>query len=206
MLALLGLILPVAGAPAQTPGVFDFYLLSLSWSPSHCEAVGPANDPQQCQQRSLGFVVHGLWPEYESGYPDTCPSREPQPTSAEISAMLDVIPTSALIRHEWRTHGTCSGLAVRAYFDLVRAARVRVNVPPSLPVSRSGVIAPAAVEAAFVAANPGLSTRGMAVTCDEDRLAEVRICLTKSLAFRDCPAIDRSGCRASQVRVPQTSR
>src|SRR4029077_16012103 len=58
------------------PGKFDFYVLALSWSPSFCEASRerPANrtPDQQCGARPYSFVVHGLWPQYERGFPSNC--------------------------------------------------------------------------------------------------------------------------------------
>ena len=56
------------------PGQFDFYVLSLSWSPSFCEAAGERGTPpqQQCGARPYSFVVHGLWPQYERGFPEFC--------------------------------------------------------------------------------------------------------------------------------------
>ena len=58
----------------NAPGEFDFYVLSLSWSPSFCEAAsergrsGRSQDVQ-CGGRPFSFVVHGLWPQYERGFP-----------------------------------------------------------------------------------------------------------------------------------------
>ena len=59
----------------NAPGDFDFYVLSLSWSPSFCEAArerGNTGRSQQvqCGGRPFSFVVHGLWPQYERGFPD----------------------------------------------------------------------------------------------------------------------------------------
>src|SRR5690349_19239687 len=55
------------------PGNFDFYLLSLSWSPSFCETAGDRKSAQQqCGERPYSFVVHGLWPQYERGFPEFC--------------------------------------------------------------------------------------------------------------------------------------
>src|SRR5438874_4074521 len=60
----------------NTPGEFDFYVLSLSWSPSFCEQASErGNDRRsgaQCGGRPFSFVVHGLWPQYERGFPEYC--------------------------------------------------------------------------------------------------------------------------------------
>src|ERR1044071_584072 len=57
------------------PGKFDFYVLALSWSPSFCEASrerNPNRNDPQCGARPYAFVVHGLWPQYERGFPSNC--------------------------------------------------------------------------------------------------------------------------------------
>jgi ribonuclease T2 len=196
-------LLGLASAGAQTPGKFDFYVLSLSWSPSYCEAEGARADRVQCGMRRAGFVVHGLWPQYERGFPQSCQTREAQPTFTEVNRMLDIFPSSALARHEWRQHGTCSGMSARNYFDLVRGAAGRVAVPRDIPARRDGGVAPAAVERAFMAANPGMPATGVAVVCDGALVSEVRICLTRELGFRPCPEVDARACRRPQARMPR---
>src|SRR6516165_2487386 len=56
----------------NTPGEFDYYVLSLSWSPSFCEEAEERgrNSQAQCGGRPFSFVVHGLWPQYEHGFPE----------------------------------------------------------------------------------------------------------------------------------------
>jgi ribonuclease T2 len=107
-------------------GQFDFYVLSLSWSPSFCAAAaerGSARGPTlQCGARPYSFVVHGLWPQYEKGFPEHCQVPAPRLYRGIVSSMLDLMPAPHLIYNEWDKHGTCSGLAPRAYFDTVRKA------------------------------------------------------------------------------------
>ena len=118
--------------------------------------------------------------------------------------MLDLMPARRLIYNEWDKHGTCSGLAPRTYFDTVRKARAVVKIPPEYTELQEtlGSVTPNGVEDAFVKANPGLSTGGMAVECDKKRLTEVRICLSKELQFRDCPEIARRTCPREQLVMP----
>jgi ribonuclease T2 len=75
---LFGVLDPSSAQERQNePGKFDFYMLALSWSPSFCadsaERVpagsGQRADPQ-CGARPHSFVVHGLWPQYETGFPE----------------------------------------------------------------------------------------------------------------------------------------
>jgi ribonuclease T2 len=180
-------------APAQDrrqnePGQFDFYVLALSWSPSFCEVSGERGTPpqQQCGARPYSFVVHGLWPQYENGFPEFC--QQPAPR---------------LIFREWDRHGTCSGLSPNAYFETVRKARAVVKIPEAyIALNAPLTVTPDEVEEAFVKANPGLPRDGIAVTCDSRRLGEVRICLGKDLRFRACPEIDARACRREQIVMP----
>jgi len=198
-------------ARQNKPGEFDFYVLSLSWSPSFCEAGAErtssrAPDPQ-CGDRPYAFVVHGLWPQYERGFPEYCQVPAPRLDRNIIASMLDLMPAPRLIYNEWDRHGTCSGLAARAYFDLVRKARAVVKIPEDyLDLKAALTVTPDAVEDAFQAANPGLSRNAIAVGCDNRRLREVRICMTKDLRFRDCDEVDRRACRREQLVMPPVRR
>ena len=197
----------LAGAPvrAETAGDFDFYVLSLSWSPSFCESREGSRENLQCgSARPFAFIVHGLWPQYERGYPEFCSTREPREVPRrEIDRVLDIMPSRSLVRHEWEKHGTCSGLRQRSYFNLTRQARERIKIPSEFTrLDDYKVTSPRAVEAAFIAANPGLRPDGIAVTCGDRRLDEVRICLTRDLAFRSCREVDRNACRAAEVVMP----
>src|SRR5262245_31925716 len=189
----------------NTPGKFDYYVLSLSWSPSFCEAASERGreSRDQCGARPFSFVVHGLWPQYEKGFPEYCQREAPFLDNSLINSMLDLMPARGLIIHEWKKHGTCAGLAPRAYFETVRKARATVKIPPEyLDVKSFLTVTPDEVEEAFVKANPGLSRDGIAVTCDTRRLSEVRVCMGKDFQFRDCPEIDRRACRRDKLVMP----
>jgi ribonuclease T2 len=188
-------------------GEFDFYVLSLSWSPSFCEEASErgsgGRSRVQCGGRPFSFVVHGLWPQYERGFPDYCLRPSPRLDRNIVSSMLDLMPAPGLIFSEWDKHGTCSGLGARVYFDTIRKARSAVKIPPEyLELSAPKTVAPAEIEEAFIKVNPGLSTSAIAVTCDRTRLSEVRICMSKDLQFRACEEIDRRACRREQVVMP----
>jgi ribonuclease T2 len=191
----------------NAPGEFDFYVLSLSWSPSFCAAAeerGNAGRSQaQCGERPFSFVVHGLGPQYERGFPEYC-ERSPEWVDRNtVSAMLDLMPAQALIVNEWKKHGTCSGLRPRAYFETIRKARAAVKIPDELlQLSKPKVIAPEELEADFIKANPGLSANAISVTCDSRRLSEVRICMGKDLQFRDCAENERRSCNRKEVLMP----
>jgi ribonuclease T2 len=211
--ALLLAVSVVAGAAQDRrqnePGQFDFYVLSLSWSPSFCDAVtersaeSAARQPE-CGDKPFAFIVHGLWPQYERGFPEFCQNPAPRLDRNIVSSMLDLMPSPRLIFREWDRHGVCSGLPSRAYFETVRKARAIVKIPTDfLDLSQPKSVSPSEVEDAFVAANPGLSRDGIAIGCDAKRLNEVRICLTKDLKFRDCAEVDQRACRRDQVLMPR---
>ncbi len=209
-------IVVMAAAPQQAPaqdtrqneaGQFDFYVLSLSWSPSFCAAAaereGGRAPASQCGARPYSFVVHGLWPQYDRGFPEYCQVPAPRLERGIVSSMLDLMPAPHLVFNEWDKHGTCSGLAPRTYFETVRKARAVVKIPPDyISPQQQLSVTPAAVEEAFSMANQGLSASGMAIVCDKKRLTEIRICLSKELQFRDCPEIARRSCRRDQVQMP----
>jgi len=188
-------------------GQFDFYVLSLSWSPSFCAAAAERGSARgstlQCGARPYSFVVHGLWPQYDKGFPEYCQVPAPRLYRGIVSSMLDLMPAPRLIYNEWDKHGTCSGLAPRAYFDTVRKARAMVKIPPEYTdLQESLNVTPAAVEAAFIKANPNLSTEAMAIECDKKRLTGVRICLSKELQFRSCAQIARRSCQREPLIMP----
>jgi ribonuclease T2 len=189
------------------PGQFDFYVLSLSWSPSFCEAASERKDErtarEQCGERPYSFVVHGMWPQYEQGFPEHCQRQPPFVDNSLINSMLDLMPARGLVIYQWKKHGTCAGVTPRAYFESVRRARAAVKIPPQyLELKAPLMVTPDEVEEAFVAANPGLSRAAVAVTCDTRRLQEVRVCMNKDLGFRDCGEVDRRACRREKMVMP----
>src|SRR6267142_1984418 len=211
LISLALVVVSAAVASAQdrrqnAPGEFDFYVLALSWSPSFCEAAAERGNSGRSQvqcERPYSFVVHGLWPQYERGFPEYCQRPSPRLDRNIMTSMLDLMPAPGLIFNEWDKHGTCSGLGARAYFETIRKARSAVKIPPEyLELSAPKTVAPAEIEEAFIKVNPGLSASAIAVTCDKTRLSEVRICLSKDLQFRACEEIDRRACRRDQVLMP----
>jgi ribonuclease T2 len=190
----------------NAPGEFDFYVLALSWSPSFCEAAAERGNSGRSQtqcERPYSFVVHGLWPQYERGFPEYCQRPSPRLDRNIMTSMLDLMPAPGLIFNEWDKHGTCSGLGARAYFESIRKARAAVKIPEEfLQLSEQKTIAPGDLEAAFVKINPGLSSSAISVTCSSRCLSEVRICLSKDMQFRACEEIERRACRRDEVVMP----
>src|SRR3569833_964069 len=150
------------------PGKFDYYVLSLSWSPSYCEAAAeraPNRAPdQQCAARPFAFVVHGLWPQYERGFPSYCQVPAPRLDRGLVGGVLDLMPSPRLVFHEWDRHGTCSGQTAHAYFEAMRKARAVVKIPDDyLALAQTRTVSAAEVTAAFIKASPSLSREDVAV-------------------------------------------
>lgn len=205
--ALLAAIPAEAGKAQDIPqgSGFDFYVLALSWSPSYCLQEGPDANRQQCaSERDYRFVVHGLWPQFENGYPEYCSSREPERVPSSLAeSLLDIVPSVGLVGHIWRKHGTCSGLGQKDFLRVLRAAREQIIIPERFrTMQRRRRIDALGIEDAFVAANEGMTRAGIAAVCSRGRLREVRICLTDDLAFRSCRKVDLAGCRATSLNVP----
>lgn len=195
MAALVMTALPSFGGDG--PGDFDYYVLSLGWSPTWCALTGDARGDDQCDTRhDYSFTLHGLWPQNEVGWPSDCRSSARDPSRRETSAMADIMGSGGLAWHEWKKHGRCSGLSSGDYFALSRRAYESVTIPPVLAGLDRDVKLPArVVEDAFIEANPGLDRGAITVTCEQGRIDEVRICLTKGLDPRPCGADAARDCR-----------
>ncbi|MGQ0656682.1 MAG: ribonuclease T2 family protein [Chromatiales bacterium] len=183
---------------ARHPANFDYYVLSLSWSPQYC-AVEGGDDARQCGRgRRYGFVLHGLWPQYDEGYPEHC-DGDRRVSAGQVERMQDIMPSARLVRHQWARHGTCSGLSQVQYFATAREAYQSVRVPDAYRGERITVQTRAAtVRETFLEAND-LSRHAIALRCDGRYLAEVRICLDKDLEPRTCGADVRSNCDAGKL-------
>ena len=186
-------------------GEFDYYVLALSWNAAWCAAEGDSRGAPQCDPREEhGFLLHGLWPQYESGWPEHCASVGRDPSRRETGKMADLYGSGGLAWQQWKKHGRCSGLAPEVYFAAARHAYGAVQRPKVLrQVSAQIRVAPEVIEAAFLEANPGLEPNGVTVVCRAGMLREVRICLDKSLNPRPCSGRAREDCRArSTLFVP----
>ena len=206
---LAAVVLATTPAAARGSAGFDRYVLALSWSPTYCAGDDGRRDRQQCGPgRRFAFVVHGLWPQQSrGGWPEFCPTDERWIPRRRIDAMLDIMPSSRLVIHQWRKHGACSGLGQARYFDLTRDLYRTVRIPapyvsPAAPV----VVTPRRLVDDFVAANRGLDPAMVSMDCGNRRggrarLAELRICFSTTGAFAACGAA-RRGCRADEIVLP----
>jgi ribonuclease T2 len=211
-LGLLALLLVWStGARAAEPGSeadFDYYVLALSWSPTYCASRRGRDDRMQCRQgRGYDFVVHGLWPQYRSGWPQYCSGPDVEPPEPLVEAMLDIMPSPRLVRHQWEKHGTCSGLSPEAYFALTRALYDGLAIPARyIDPARSIEVSVDQIVADFTASNRKLVADMMSVHCgnrrDRASLAELRICFTRDGSPAPCGGNERRRCRARQLVLP----
>ncbi|UWQ22735.1 ribonuclease T2 [Jannaschia sp. W003] len=198
LLALLALLAlgGAARADGERPGAFDHYVLALSWTPAWCALEGDARGAAECDAGTgRGFTLHGLWPQDGGGWPAYCPTAERAPSRARTAEEADLYGSSGLAWHQWRKHGTCTGLSADEYYRLAREAHARVERPAVLEALERAVTLPAAVvEEAFLEANPDFPADGVTVLCREGRIREVRLCLTRGLDPRSCEGRARRDC------------
>ena len=197
-----------AQAQQDRPGAFDYYVLALSWSPTYCAGAPDRRDEQQCRPgRGYAFVVHGLWPQYWRGWPSYCPTENRWVPSKQIRAMLDIMPSKRLVIHEWKKHGTCSGLDQRSYFSLTRELFDKMKIPARyLSPNKLVRISPRQLIADFVKTNKGMGRDMLMVDCGNRRgtarLRELRICFTRNGEFMRCGGNEKRQCRAETLIMP----
>ncbi|MDP5358983.1 MAG: ribonuclease T2 [Paracoccaceae bacterium] len=186
-LALLCLLAAPATAQDRA-GAFDYYVVSLSWSANWCALEGDARNAPQCDPSAdFGWILHGLWPQYEQGYPANCATNQRAPSRSDTAAMADIMGSSGLAWHQWRKHGVCSGLSADDYFALSREAFGRITRPGLFRRLDRAVTLPASlIEEAFLRDNPQLSADQITITCKSGYIQEARICMTRDLEFRTC--------------------
>lgn len=201
--------LALAARAGGTSGDFDYYVLALSWSPTYCASQAGANDDSQCAPgRSFAFVVHGLWPQYDQGWPQDCDTQESWVEQDAIDAMMDLMPSKKLIIHEWKKHGTCSGLSQAGYFQAIRETFEKVRIPARYLSPTADVITtPEQLVTDFVKTNRDLTAGMLSVQCgnarDRARLSELRICLDRSGGFIQCGSNESRACRAKSLIMPR---
>ncbi|HZP08344.1 ribonuclease T2 family protein [Methyloceanibacter sp.] len=189
------------------PGDFDYYVLVLGWAPSYCRTEGRLRNDAECDSGTPhAFVLHGLWPQFEKGWPENCRTgtRTWVPQSV-IDNMRDIMPSKGLVIHEYRTHGTCSGLDPERYFAISRELYERVAVPERFraPGAETSLSADE-IEAAFLGANPWLKPDMISISCRGANLLDIRVCFGRDLFPRACgPNEDQKRlCSTSAIQVP----
>ena len=177
---------PAAGKATTTSqieepaGNFDFFVLALSWSPDYCASNGNI-DPNQCSiGKKLGFVLHGLWPQNNQGYPSNC-SNEILPLDVKTQ-FPSLYPSLNLYDHEWEKHGTCSGLSPQQFLSLSKRLKESVVIPSAFKAPESPFRTTTnKLIKEFKIVNPSYSVASIAVICSGSGryLKEVYVCFSK---------------------------
>lgn len=192
-------------AKAVEPQAFDYWILSLSWSPQYCAGEARPKDPQ-CAARRYGFIVHGLWPQNERANPNHSPKNCPQPDRLPqrfIDRMLPLMPSPGLIQHEWSKHGACTGWPADQYFDAVEQAYRSIKIPAAYAQLDDYLSTDlSALEQEFMRANPGYSAEALATQCSGQYLKEIRLCMDKDFHPRTCGPDVRDRCLGQVVIRP----
>lgn len=188
MVAAFCLMAGMARAEGERGGDFDYYVMALSWSSTWCALTGDdRRDPQCDAGRGITFVLHGLWPQDERGWPSYCRTGQRDPSRGDSAAVADVFGGAGAAFYQWKKHGRCAGLSAHEYYALAREAFGSIKISTVFPKINKNLKVPAEViEGAFLEANPGLKRDQVTVTCAAGRIQEVRICLTKDLTPRRC--------------------
>lgn len=198
----------VSRAEVQKPGQFDYYVLALSWSPSYCDGQAGQNDKPQCAPgRRFAFVIHGLWPQHAKDWPEYCVTRETWVPQELIDGMMDVMPSKKLIIHQWKKHGSCSGLSQVDYFNSTRQIFGSLRIPARYLSPQAAVtITPEQLVTDFVKSNKGLTADMLSVQCgnarDRARLSELRVCVNKAGSFTACGENETRQCGAKTIVLP----
>ncbi len=192
-------------------GKFDYYALVMSWSPTHCATVRKKGYDSQCNPRDgrrYAFVLHGLWPQYNRGFPGNCRiGKRPFVPNDVIDSVQDIMPSRRLTIHEYKKHGTCSGLTPKGYYAVSRKLFSSIKVPQRyiLP-EKAQFVSPEELSADFIRENPQLRPDMLAISCGGpgNRLKEIRVCFSKKGKPKPCGSNEnqRRMCSASKMFVP----
>jgi ribonuclease T2 len=191
------------GAALAEEAAFDHYLLALTWMPSFCALEGEARGDRRCVAgQNYDWLVHGLWPQGPGGtWPEYCATDHRNPSRRDTAAQIDLFGAAGPAWHQWRKHGSCTGLDPTDYYTATRDAVGRLTLPAD--ISAEVPIAPAAVEAALIAANPALDASMMITTCRQGLIVELRVCMTLDLQPRPCdPELFVRECKSEAARLP----
>lgn len=194
---------PVVAQQTHRAGVFDYYVLALSWTPNWCALEGDKRKDDRCRSGTgRGWNVHGLWPQYERGWPQDCRTTHRDPARPETARLSDFMGSPGLAWHQWKKHGRCSGLSAPDYFATTKRALDRVKLPEIFDkLTRDTRLSALVVEEAFLEANPDMRRDMVTVTCKSRAIQEVRICLTKDLEPRRCGADVIRDCTQDNVLI-----
>jgi len=191
IVALCALLCSLSASAGGTPGQFDYWVLSLSWSPEFC--VSNFGD-EECRQ-PRDFVVHGLTPRNEVGRsPSSCGDRE-RISKDLLVRMLPLMASEARIQREWNVHGSCSGADQQTYFELIERARRKLEIPDVYEAPEKRIVSSHdEVLRTFRSTNPDFANEDFALNCRGSWLQEVQVCFDRDLNPRACAANVENDC------------
>ena len=201
-------------------GTFDLYLLAQSWQPQFCfhkeDQYQGCNSPQDAWRTE--FTLHGLWPEYETGYPQNCGSESFDKSGVVAAIGKDVLTRywpnvktteknagySLFWQHEWAKHGTCSGLDQVEYFtqaiNLLKNGKI--TTPSAISKNVGGSVSAATIRAAYGGKNY------VSLQCSGRYLSQAYTCWNKDntgkpTTQRACPSevVRKDSCRGDSVNI-----
>ncbi len=165
------------------------YTLALSWSPEFCKPrAGQRAHAAQCSgaNGSFGLVVHGLWPESGSSWPQWCTPEAPL-TPADIRASMCMMPSERLIARQWAKHGSCMVSNPSAYLKITRILWDSLRIPDYDRISREEPLTAGRIRAALADANPGIPESAIGVKLSpRGWLEEIRLCYAKTFRPTRC--------------------
>lgn len=178
-------------APEAPPRVLPVtgYVLALSWSPEFCKPRQRQRaHAHQCSGREglFGLVVHGLWPQSGSVWPQWCPAQR-APQAREIAANMCLSPSATLLARQWAKHGACMTRRPATYFKVTRILWAGLRIPDLDRVSREDGLTAGTIRTRFTDANPGWMREAVGVKLNaRGWLEELRLCYDKRFMPTAC--------------------
>lgn len=173
-------VLPVTG-----------YTLALSWSPEFCKPrADDRSHAAQCSGKngSFGLVVHGLWPESGSSWPQWCGAAKPLTTS-DVRGAMCMMPSQRLVARQWAKHGSCMVKRPANYLKVTHILWESLRIPDYDRISREDDLTAGRIRTAFADANLAWPEDAVGVKLNERGwLEEIRLCYAKNFRPVRCNA------------------
>lgn len=200
----------VASVPAIAPDgprrqlAITGYTLALSWSPEFCKLRSEdRNHAFQCSGKTgrFGLVVHGLWPEGGTRWPQWCEAKTAL-TPADIRGTMCLMPSARLVARQWAKHGSCMVKRPASYLKVIRILRSGLRLPDYDRISREEGLTAGRIRAAFADANPEWPESAIAVKLSpRGWLEEIRLCYSKTFHPARCAPSRRGAKDAAPARI-----
>lgn len=165
------------------------YTLALSWAPEFCKGrEASRGHGVQCsgQNGRFGLVVHGLWPQGRSTWPQWCPTpRKVSP--AEVRRNLCMMPSARMQATEWAKHGSCMTRRPETYFRVTGILWGSLRLPDLDHLSKEPDLTAGMLRDRWTLANPAWPREAVGVKVNERGwLQELRLCYGKDFMPTAC--------------------